>query len=586
MLTRTLIVSVLTLSLLLIPQGVVAQSVDELFERGNTAQSERRYEEAERTWRRILEIDPNNADAYIGLGIALRNQGKLEEAISAYGRAIELNPQYADAYVGLGLALYNQGKLEEAISAYGRAIELNPQYADAYIGLGIALKDQGKLEEAISAYGRAIELNPQDAIAYIGLGIALRNQGKLEEAISAYGRAIELNPQSAIAYNNLGNALRNQGKLEEAISAYGRAIELNPQSAIAYNNLGNALKDQGKLEEAISAYGRAIELNPQYADAYNNLGIALQQQGKLEEAISAYRTALRLPDNTRATPSTTHTLAHNALGYALQQQGKLEEAISQYQAAIQIDPEFPQARTNLAEAQRLLALRSNPLPPQRTERLPSLDENPRLPQQRAVVLIITATPTGAKYGTGWVIQRDGDTTLIATNRHVVSDDNQRPSDSIQIELYSQNPPEQRLRFDAQIRHITSPTDLLDLAILEVRNLPEDIQPLPLARSPVPMDADVRIVGHPSTGTPWTWQRGYIANITPNSDQQNLLIGGTNLAVGNSGSPLIYDDKVVGLVVRISNQQAAASSETEGDTIDGFSFAYPLQVLEQQVNYRY
>jgi superkiller protein 3 len=425
---------------------VVAQSVDELFERGNTAQSERRYEEAERTWRRVLEIDPNNADAYVGLG----------------------------------------------------------------------------------------------------------------------------------------NALYYQGKLEEAISAYGRAIELNPQDAIAYYNLGNALRNQGKLEEAISAYGRAIELNPQYALAYYNLGIALKDQGKLEEAISAYRTALRLPDNTRATPSTTHTLAHNALGYTLQQQGKLEEAISQYQAAIQIDPEFPQARTNLAEAQRLLALRSNPLPPQRTERLPSLDENPRLPQQRAVVLIITATPTGAKYGTGWVIQRNGDTTLIATNRHVVSDDTQRPSDSIQIELYSQNPPEQRLRFDAQIRHITSPTDLLDLAILEVRNLPEDIQPLPLARSPVPMDADVRIVGHPNTGTPWTWQRGYIANITPNSDQQNLVIGGTNLAVGNSGSPLIYDDKVVGLVVRISNQQAAASPETEGDTIGGFGFAYPLQVLEQQL----
>ncbi|RMH77617.1 MAG: tetratricopeptide repeat protein, partial [Cyanobacteria bacterium J007] len=131
MLTRTLIVSVLTLSLLLIPQGVVAQSVEELFERGNTAQSERRYEEAERTWRRILEIDPNNAGAYIGLGIALKDQGKLEEAISAYGRAIELNPQYAIAYNNLGIALYDQGKLEEAISAYGRAIELNPQYADA-----------------------------------------------------------------------------------------------------------------------------------------------------------------------------------------------------------------------------------------------------------------------------------------------------------------------------------------------------------------------------------------------------------------------------------------------------------------------
>ncbi|OAB58810.1 hypothetical protein AY600_02790, partial [Phormidium willei BDU 130791] len=294
------------------------------------------------------------------------------------------------------------------------------------------------------------------------------------------------------------------------------------------------------------------------------------------------RTALRLPEDTTTTPASAHTLAHNALGYALQQQGNLQEAIRQYQTAIQLDPEFPQAITNLREAQRLLALRDNPLPDDREERLPSRDENPLFPLQRSIVLIITATPTGLQYGTGWVIHQEGDITLIVTNRHVVSDDSQRPSDSIEIELYSLNDPERRLRFPAQIRDITAPDDPLDLAVLEVRNLPDDIEPLPLANSPVSMDADIRIIGHPLTGTPWTLQRGYIANITAEPDQQNLLIGGTNLAVGNSGSPVIYNNEVVGLVVRISNAQAAARSTTQGDTIGGFGFAYPLDVLAQHL----
>ncbi|TAN86150.1 MAG: tetratricopeptide repeat protein, partial [Phormidium sp. SL48-SHIP] len=327
---------------------------------------------------------------------------------------------------------------------------------------------------------------------------------------------------------------------------------------------------------------RAIQLNPEYALAYYNLGTALSDQGKLDEAIAAYRTALRLPDE-QGTRGSAHTLAHNALGYALQQQGNLQEAISQYQTAIQLDPEFPQAITNLREAQRLLALRDNPLPDDREERLPSRDENPIFSLQRSIVLIITATPTGLQYGTGWVIHQEGDITLIVTNRHVVSDENtERPSDSIEIELYSQNDPEHRLRFPAQIRDITDPGDPLDLAVLEVRNLPDDIEPLPLANSPVSMDADIRIIGHPLTGTPWTLQRGYIANITAEPDQQNLQIGGTNLAVGNSGSPVIYNNEVVGLVVRISNEQAAASPERQGDTIGGFGFAYPLDVLAQHL----
>jgi superkiller protein 3 len=93
MVTRTVMAWVLGLSLLLIPQVGVAQSVDELFERGNAAQSQGRYEDAEQTWRRVLQIDPNNSGAYVGLGVALSDQGKLDEAIAAFNRAIEpFNP--------------------------------------------------------------------------------------------------------------------------------------------------------------------------------------------------------------------------------------------------------------------------------------------------------------------------------------------------------------------------------------------------------------------------------------------------------------------------------------------------------------
>jgi superkiller protein 3 len=447
MVTRTVMAWVLGLSLLLIPQVGVAQSVDELFERGNAAQSQGRYEDAEQTWRRVLQIDPNNSGAY----------------------------------------------------------------------------------------------------------------------------------------NNLGNALRRQGKLDEAIAAYNRAIELNPEFAIAHNNLGNALSDQGNLDEAIAAYNRAIELNPESALAYNNLGIALRQQGKLDEAIAAYRTALRLPDE-QGTPASAHTLAHNALGYALQQQGNLQEAISQYQTAIQLDPEFPQAITNLREAQRLLALRDNPLPDDPEERFPSLEENPFFPLQRSIVLIFTETPTGPKRGTGWVIQRDGDITLIVTNRHVVSDDHtRRPSDSIEIELYSQNVPEHRLRFPARIRHITAPDDeQLDLAILEVRDLPDDIEPLTLSNSRAPLGADISVIGHPVTGNPWSWQPGHISAITAAQDQQNLQLAVPNLAVGNSGSPIFHENQVIGMVTSISNQQTVAGSGTEGDFTGGFGFAYPLDILQNQL----
>ena len=224
-----------------------------------------------------------------------------------------------------------------------------------------------------------------------------------------------------------------------------------------------------------------------------------------------------------------------------------------------------------------------PVPPVFEERLPSLEENPYFPLQRAVVLIIAETPSGFQQGTGWVVQREGDITLIITNRYVVSDETtQRPSDSIEIELYSLNEPEYRLRFPARVRDITDPNDPIDLAVLEVRNLPDDIEALPLASSGPPLNSDILIIGHPITGTPWTLQRGYIANVTAAPDQQNLQIAGANLAIRIGGAPILHNREVVGLLTSIGNQQIATGSGGPGDAMGEFGFAYPLEVLQDQL----
>lgn len=43
-------------------------------------------------WKRVLELDPNNAPAHNNLGVAYESQEKYEEAITEYKRALELEP--------------------------------------------------------------------------------------------------------------------------------------------------------------------------------------------------------------------------------------------------------------------------------------------------------------------------------------------------------------------------------------------------------------------------------------------------------------------------------------------------------------
>jgi tetratricopeptide (TPR) repeat protein len=594
-----LLALVLTLSMAGMPQLAVAQTIEELFQQGNAAQKAKNYSQAEAIYRRIIQIEPNNAKAYYKLcyvlddqnnklddavaacrksialnsnnaetyyllGYVLQRQGKLEEAIAAYRQAIELDPKDAAPYKGLGNALGKQGKLDEAIAAYRQAIQLDPKYPLAYNGLGKALSDQKKLDEAIAAYRQAIQLDPKLATAYTTLGIALRNQKKLDEAIAAYRQAIQLDPKDAAAYYNLGIALSEQNKLDEAIAAYRKAIELDPKSANAYTTLGIALSDQNKLDEAIAAYRKAIELDPKSAKAYNNLGLALRDQKKLDEAIAAYRQAIEL-DPKYAAP-------YNNLGNALSDQNKLEEAIEEYEKALQIDPNFIYISNNLQEAQRLLTLRRNPQVEVMDDREYLPKNEPAVPILRSVVLVTANFPNsrekqGYEKGTGLVIQRDGNRTLIITNRHVIFEQaTGQQGQNIQIEFFSEPPDGQpRMRRNARVLGMTPADDNLDIAVLEVVGpLPDDIKPLPTSSNAIQRQMSVRAIGHPLRGIPWSIEPGTISSY----DSQQLQISGTAIQAGNSGGPVINsENQILGIVVEVDR---------------GLAFAYPMPVIMEKL----
>jgi predicted O-linked N-acetylglucosamine transferase (SPINDLY family) len=308
-----------------------------------------RLQAAEQIYRRILQADPNQADALHLLGVLAQQMGHHGMAVEYIGRAIRVNGHVAVYHNNLGNVLRDQGKLDEAAVCCRRALELQPDYAQAHNNLGNVLRDQGKLDAAAACYRRALELKPDFAEAHSNLGNALADQGKADEAVASYRRALELKPDYAEAHNKLGNALRDQGKLDEAAACCRRALELKPDYAGAHNNLGNVFLDQDKPDEAVTSYRRALELKPDYAEAHNNLGNALTDQGnalkdygKLDEAVASYRRALALkPDFAQA---------HNNLGNALKAQTKLDEAVASYRRALELKPDFAEALDNLGNA--------------------------------------------------------------------------------------------------------------------------------------------------------------------------------------------------------------------------------------------
>ena len=569
---------VLTLALMIMPPTTVAQTLEQLWQQGETAQAQKKYPEAERIWRQIIQLDPNSAVAFSNLCAALFRQNKLDEAPIFCQKALALDPKLPETYNNLGIVLRAQKKLKEAEEMYRRAIALDDKYVDAYNNLGNVLADQKKLTEAEEMYRRAIALDDQYVNAYYNLGNVLRDQKKLTEAEEMYRRALALDDKYVYAYNNLGIVLADQNKLTEAEEMYRRALALDDKDVDAYNNLGNVLADQKKLTEAEEMYRRAIALDDKFVYAYNNLGLVLRDQKKLKEAEEMYRRALDLPDNTTGTPTTAHTLAHNNLGRLLQEQGKLEAAIAEFEKATKIDPKFEFASNNLQEARRLLSLQQQP------EQIIALNNTKYLPQEdpltrikRSIVkisVVFTGNAKGTAYGTGYVVKRRGTTVWIITNRHVVVDrDTEQRGDNLEVEpYYGENLPNlPRDRVVAKIIHITQPEENLDLALLEVTGLPDDISPLTFHQGEINPKTRISIIGHPESKD---WSKYEAITIGIQSSSGNLLID-VSLAVGGSGSPVFDQEmRVIGLMFKTINESQIDSP--------GIGFAYPIDRVLQKL----
>jgi protein O-GlcNAc transferase len=170
------------------------------------------------------------------LGNNLLLQGRPDQAIDCFRRVLELQPDHADAHNNLGNAFLNRGELDAALASYQRAVEVNPEFAAAYYNLGTAFQKAGSLDVAMACHRKALTIQPEFWEAHSALGAALAKEGKFDEAIEAYHRAIEIAPHAATPHNNLGASLREMGRLDEALAEFWRAVELNPEYVAADSN--------------------------------------------------------------------------------------------------------------------------------------------------------------------------------------------------------------------------------------------------------------------------------------------------------------------------------------------------------------
>jgi tetratricopeptide (TPR) repeat protein len=186
-------------------------------------------------WKKALEMDPKDARANNGMGIALSVAGNSEDAIKFFRKATQLNGNFFEAFYNLGLELVKKNQVNEAIDAWLNTVRIRPQFAGGHENLGYAFYLQSRFADSLTHLRLALEVEP-DRVSVLNLAASLlatcpdASIRNAEEALALAERAKHLTGgQDPSILDTLSAAYAEASHFPQAIETEQQAMTLAAQ---------------------------------------------------------------------------------------------------------------------------------------------------------------------------------------------------------------------------------------------------------------------------------------------------------------------------------------------------------------------
>lgn len=153
--------------------------------------------------------------------------GKPAAAAELARKVLQKNPDNAQAYTWWGISLVKTNRLGEAIEKFRQALQLAPRRPRPLLYWGLTLSMQKKYKEAIEKYRAVIELDSENSNAYAYWGGALAGLREYRKAIDRLQKALDINPFNETAYGVLVDAYYHTGQFSKAWEAVFNARKRN-----------------------------------------------------------------------------------------------------------------------------------------------------------------------------------------------------------------------------------------------------------------------------------------------------------------------------------------------------------------------
>jgi len=228
-----------------------------------------RGDDAIRSLRKAVKIDPKHAAAWQSLGHQLVVAGDEEGGRQAFQRHFELStphPELVEATRLLG-----DGKPAKAEPIVRDLLKKHPADVSAIRLLADIGIKFGQFNDASHLLERCLELAPDFHVARHSYAMVLMRQQKPEAAIHEAEKLLAQEPNNPNFLTLKASILTRIGDQSGALEIYEKVLQDYPNQARAQMSYGHTLKTVGRLTEAIEAYKKCIRLRPEVGEAYWSL---------------------------------------------------------------------------------------------------------------------------------------------------------------------------------------------------------------------------------------------------------------------------------------------------------------------------
>ena len=278
----------IVIALLFSALSVSAQSDEKAIRKGNRSYKSEKYEQAIESYRKALEIRPNNANAQFNLGDALYAMESYDEAYEAFQKVVEMSPDAklkSNAVFNMGNCLLAQDKYYDAFNIYKVSLKLNPDNENALYNLEYCRAHLVKSEIWVvqPEHGR-IEVKEKEA--FNGQRITMRALPDEDYALSEYIVARADNMEEQVEVSGSSFIMPKYGVMVTA--KFKQAHEIEIEKNIKHGTV------QADKQKAIE--GQQVVLKGFGEDGYMVDKFTVYKTGSRNDTVPVNDTVFQMPN--------------------------------------------------------------------------------------------------------------------------------------------------------------------------------------------------------------------------------------------------------------------------------------------------